>query len=75
MLKFISNVRNLWKIDNFYDDDIKNSKSGKNEYLKISFFPKDSSFYESMFYQSVISNKQKKEKKVNGIMWLLLGEK
>ena len=57
MLKFISNVRNLWKIDNFYDDDIKNSKSGKNEYLKISFFPKDSSFYESMFYQSVISNK------------------
>ena len=57
MLKFISNVRNLWKIDNFYDDDIKNSKIGKNEYLKISFFPKDSSFYESMFYQSVISNK------------------
>ena len=26
MLKFISNVRNLREIDNFYDDDIKTAK-------------------------------------------------
>ena len=45
MLKFISNMKNLGKIDNFYGDLTKPAKeSVKNECLKISFCPTDLSF-------------------------------